>query len=593
MPDPQSPSPESDDYRLRNSFDVRPVYISLGLPNSSFKNFNPDIPASFFDAALDTGGVYRDCIWLFKGADYYRYNLRSRTFQDGPRPIRDGFASLGTPRLPNLFFSGINSAVYAGGAFPHFYYVFRDEIYVRINSDIHGGVVGNLPREVIYSADEGPRGVLGAFVPGAWTTPDGRFLTKSPMVALHGDGPALQGMLHFFKDGSYLRHNLMTGGLAFGPVPIGDAWNLPEPFVSRIDLAFYDVGSGSRNIFFISGTEYALYDPTLGQTLRSGAVIDEFAEFARFLTRPQLFLVENYTLQNYVGPVQDGALVDTMIVPVGGKSTSIVVIETMQSTQTTITQSLLEDHGQSTVQDFNNKVDKNVATSQDSDQYKYYLQALAHGDVSATGIWGGEVNASLNVQGGTNSLRDSLATNVFDSINSQVTESKSQRVVKSFNSQQEVQTSTHIVKTQEFEEQNTTSHTLNIRIVEQVQLYLAALVLQSVELAYVDGITNPRTVSLRDARALLSDVFVSAQSADSVINFIRGELSNIIDFQDVPRSILQTGGEPGTLALNLGTVSVIPLQKPDGPTQNLSVAGIVKLKKEFQTLTMAFAGRDS
>jgi hypothetical protein len=235
---------------------------------------------------------------------------------------------------------------------------------------------------------EGPAGVLGHWASGAWTNPDGTFKTPGVPVALHGLGSEFDGKAHFFKDGHYIRHNLRNGQADCPLMPIADAWKLPPPFVNRIDLAFYGTGATAENIFFVSGEQYALYDFRTDQVLATGRVEQRFPAFAQFLGRPQLFLVEDYSLTTLVGPPHLGRLIDTRSIGAGSSITRILVTETTETTTDTIKQSLLDSQDSSVVTDFYNKLDKSTSETGEGEQYKYQLNASVHGDASATGIWG-------------------------------------------------------------------------------------------------------------------------------------------------------------------------------------------------------------
>ena len=115
-------------------------------------------------------------------------------------------------------------------------------------------------------------------------------------------------MIHFFKDGQYIRHNLNTGSTDAGPIPIKDAWNLPEDVSNKIEIAFYGTGAEEEQIFFVSGTQCALYDTKTDETIQVFPIDERFPAFAEFMMRPQLFLVEDYRLETYVGPPQLGRL---------------------------------------------------------------------------------------------------------------------------------------------------------------------------------------------------------------------------------------------------------------------------------------------
>ena len=259
----------ADSYRLNSELELKPLFISLGLPNTAFRSFNPAIPPSFFDAAVNVGPTHPDCIWLFKGSDYYRYNLRDRKFEVTQKPISE-FAKFGVGHhLPQRFFGGLSAICYGGSLFPNFFILFAEETYVRLNT--HGLTKDrpNGPAQAFFSADEGPRGVLGVWAIGVWTKPDGTFAKPGRMVALHGEGSRFVGQVHFFRNGEYVRHDLRNGSKAAGPMPIKDAWKLPSPFGEHIDLAWYGAGPEARRS---TSFRAPISSCTIRSSIRSSAV---------------------------------------------------------------------------------------------------------------------------------------------------------------------------------------------------------------------------------------------------------------------------------------------------------------------------------
>jgi hypothetical protein len=578
----------ADNYRLNSELELKPLFISLGLPSTAFKSFNPAIPPSFFDAAVNCGPLHPDSIWLFKGSDYHRYNLRERKFEKQD-PISQIAKRGPGNHLPPGFFSGIDTVCYTGSMFPNFFYFFAEETYVRVNT--HGILADRPigPAETFYSTDEGPRGVLGVWAVGVWTNPDGTFTKPGRMVALHGEGSRFVGQVHFFRNGEYVRHDLRNGGRAAGPVPIKDAWKLPAPFTAHIDLAFYGAGPEAQKIYFISGNDFVLYDPEFDQVMRSGRVDQEFPGFASFMNRPQLFLVETDSLRTYLGPLADGNIVDTRSIGPGETLHRVLVIETVESTSSTVKTSLLDQQDSSTVQNFNDRVDKSTSEKEGSESYKYHLQADAHGDAKATGFWGGEVNASLSAQGGTDTLRRDFGQSVFKAVSTQVTESKQQQVARTFSSADQIEHRERVLNIMEFTQQNPTGQIINVGFFNIVQSFAGLMVLSSVRIAYSDGF-NPRVVELSELPRLLDDVLAPGQPKEKIISFIVGELSNIVDANNHKQSILNGNG--GAPSLNAGMTTVFPFVAPDGTTQNMTVPGIVKSVKTWMNPTRNMIGRN-
>ena len=99
--------PQQNTFQSINTFDLKPVYISLGLPKSTF-GVNEERPVKGpFQAALDGGTQYPDCVWFFRGEDCYRFNVKQGEIEYGPARISEAW---GGSTWPLLFASGIDAA---------------------------------------------------------------------------------------------------------------------------------------------------------------------------------------------------------------------------------------------------------------------------------------------------------------------------------------------------------------------------------------------------------------------------------------------------------------------------------------------------
>lgn len=550
-----------DHYRTLSRLDLRPVYMSLGLPQEAFRRSGTTAPTSFLDAVLNADSTRPNRLWLFKGADYFLYNMMTGEIEQGPLPIAGNW---GGDTLPGLFRTGIHAAVSAGPAFPHLWTFFKDEIYVTMDSNQGWRVI------------EGPRGVLGAWSSGVWTDASGKWTTPGVPVALHGVGSDFDGMVHFFKGSEYIRHNLRTGKPDSDMMPIAEAWSLPEPFASGIDLAFYGSGATAENIFFVSGEEYVLYDFRSRRILADGGVEERFPAFAQFLGRPQLFLVEDYSLETLVGPVHLGRLIDTRSIGAGSRITRILVTETTDTTKTALTKSLLESQDSSVVKNFYKNVDENTSTSGESDRYKYQLNAAFHGEAEATSLWGGEVDATLDASGATESLRSALSEATFKSIRDQVDESKRATEQKTYTSESEITSTVRVLKKEIFEETNSSDTVRVYQFFEQLQPYVTLLSLQNVRVAFSDGTAPPRVVELRELGRLANDLLRDPAPGQQLSDYIRGELSQVSDHRGNEGSLLTDGSASSELTVKRNLVSTYEIPMPDGSTQTVSVRGYVK-----------------
>lgn len=569
---------EADRYRPLTRMDLRSVYTSMGVPENAFQKAAPKTPAPLFDAVLNADASRPNGLWLFKGSEYFLYNLLTGAIEEGPKPIAGNW---GGASLPQLFRTGIHSALWDGPAFPNLWVFFKDEMYVVMNSTLQ------------WAVQEGPRGVLGAWATGAWTNPDGTWRTPGVPTALHGLGSQFEGMVHFFKDGEYIRHNLKNGATDLGPVAVKSEWKLPEPFTSRIDHAFYGTGPNEEHIYFLSGDQYCLYDFRLKKVIDSGEIEDKFPAFAQFLGRPQLFLVQDYTLETLVGPPHLGRLIDTRSIGAGSTIKKILVTETTDTTKTSIARSLLESQDSAVVSNFYDRVDKNTATTEDSERYKYQLNAAFHGDASANSLWGGEVNAQLAVQGGTDTLREGFSEATFKSIGSQVDDSKRQTEQKTYNSETEILSNVKVLKKEIFEETNASDRVRVYEFYEQLQPYITLLALRRVRLAYSDGTDRPRVVDLPTVDDLLDDVLVDPELRQKVLSYLRGELDHVSDHLGEVRTVL-ADGRAASLTMKSGLTTTYAVQATDGTSQALQVPGVVTADRSWiePTFTITCVQRD-
>ena len=277
----------STSYRMINPITLKPLYISLGIPKTSFAATTAGTLAPF-DASLAAGPSNPDSVWLFRGENCLRFNIASGKFELGPVRIGDAW---GKGSWPALFASGVDAAVWGGPAFPYLAYFFKESEYARVNLGPLSGRVDVPPRPI--TAD--------------FASSRGTWFGNGCDAALHDPRIKYQGMLHIFHGAEYIRHDLNTGAKAAGPMPITQAFQLPAPFAQKIDLAFYGAGQETEKIYFMSGDQFALYD--LGQSVveHQGAIEDRFPAMAEYIPRPQLFLVEDYNLNMYVGQLQDFA----------------------------------------------------------------------------------------------------------------------------------------------------------------------------------------------------------------------------------------------------------------------------------------------
>jgi len=552
---------DRDHFRRLSSTDLNRVFISLGLPEDEFTFSVPRADRRPFDAVVNADPINRDALLLFKGADYYRYDLARDEVVQGPTPITEPW---GAGALPQLFRTGVHSVLWVGPAWPQGWTFFKDEMYFTM--DAARG----------WAQAEGPRGVLGAWSTGVWCNPDGTWRTPGVPVALHGLGSRYSGTAHFFKDGQYLRHDVRNGQLAAGPMPVGQEWKLPQPFLDRIDYAFYGTGPHEEHIVFISGEQYLLYDFRSQQVLDARPVAQRFPVFAQFVDRPQLFLAEDYAIETLVGPVSLGRLIDNRSIGAGSMIRKILVTETTDTTRSTIQTSLLKSQDDAVTKDFYDRLDTNLQAADSGESYRYQLNAQFHGEAHATSVWGGEVDAQLGVQGQTETVRSSLSQAAFRSIGSQNEATRRQTEQKAYDSEDQISSTVHVLRKEVFEEKNDTDQVRVYEFYEQLQAFLTLLVLRGVSVVYSDGISPAKAAPLPGVQRLLAGVLADPQRVPQVLDFLRQELSRVAGHDGQAHSLLADTPPGGGLAQRSDLVSSYQVVLPDGERQEIPVPGLVK-----------------
>jgi hypothetical protein len=512
------------------SSELRPVFISLGLDRSAFKDFGgePDrsqnrfaAPKAVFDTALRGTGRWSDRIWLFKGDSFLRYFEKKDAHDevDGPITITQSWSG-----WPANFATGIDASLQGTADYEGKAWFFKGNQYLRY--DLASDKVELAPRPIA----------------GNWLRMPDNF-AQGIDAAVHGLGP-YYGICWFFKGNQYVRYNLQRNkeGVEGGPRPIagpwgGDKW--PATFTS-IDFAFYGTGSDAEKLYFFHGDQYILYNVG-SDTVEEGPkpIIDNWQRLAPSLPQPQLFLVEKYELRTFRGDVGPGDQIGSVNVAPHGKPT--VHIATKRSTTTTSesTTSILESQSQQTADTFSDAIKDDQSRSGSAEKYDYQLDASFHGEAGAT-LTGGEADAKLNVRGGSQDVRNEFAKSVGRQIGKQATATNETHK----NSVREVKDSTTInTETETVFEQmidNTAnSEPINCAILQLVQEYIVVLSMIDAQLAFRNG--NPRqskTVSISNMKSLLEETLIQPEAQARVAAVVADSLQNVTGVDNKIHSLI-------------------------------------------------------
>ena len=563
------------EYTLINTLDLLPTYISLGFKPSAFVGLATLPNLRSFSASLN--GKNNDLLYLFKGSDYYIYNLRTNMFEGDPAPIRTNWAY---GSLPQTFATAIDAAAWAGPTAPFLWYFFKEGQYVTMQAahayaswGVAGGVSTYSESEASpsdWKVIEGPRSIEGTGWAGF----------GSGSVYLHGLGDK-SGRLHIFKAPFYRLHNLLDGSCEWDG-EIADYWP-GHPFADKIDLAFYGTGPEEEQIFFFSGVQYAQYDVSSKTFIKIDSIDRKFPALAVHMRIPQLFLVEDYALEIYAGPPVKGTLTKTIPVQANTRTEVVIITEVQTSYSTKLHQNMLEQQTDQTTSEFNSQINNRSDTSESSDSYRYRMDAVFHGEANANSLWGGEVNASLGVAGGTDSKRNSFADSAFRAISNQATASTqgvTQRVVES-----DVATQ---VNSYRYESSKQVVDNLNkpaseARFFSLIQPFVALLVLKNVRAAFTDGIDPPNIFSIKELFDNVWTYLGVTPTAVNLLTYVKTELSAIEDFSGTSRSFI-ADVPSGLIQINNQMSSKYTLRETE-PDQIIETTGLIKSAKVWRLPT--------
>ncbi|MFO1090474.1 MAG: hypothetical protein U1E46_12955 [Hyphomicrobiales bacterium] len=567
------PSGEADRYRLLHKIDLPPSYMSLGLEPGQFKDAaDPFLTA--FDAVI-SGPT--DTLLLFKGEDVLEYDLRAQRITLEPTPIATVFQP---EALPGEFSQGLDSAFWAGPAFPTSYFLVRAGACVRLEAP-----TPTAGRREWSFFEQFP--VQQEFL--RQPHPEGGFSTMDfgPSTQIHGlRGDA--GRVHFFsRDGRYARHNLNNGEMDLGIAATADVFGLPAGFGGRVDIAFYGAGNESESLYLLSGFRYAEFDVRSRRVIRTGAIEERFPELALFIARPQLFLVEEYSLQSFVGPTTLGALVDSVTVGAQSVIESVIVTQLVTAAATKLQDNVVESASEQTSKDFVQKIEDSKQSEAETDSYQYRMNALFHGEAQAKGFWGGEVDANLQVNGGSDEQRNRTAQQAFNAMQSQTRASTQSVSQKAVTAEQASSITESVISKTMYRTENTSDTPRVTEFYEIFQKYVTLLVLSGVKGAYTDGRRQPEFFSLANFKRRLTDVLVDPQQVPVIHEYVRSELARIQDSSGEMRAIIQP--DAGSLVLD-GRVITKFVFPETSPEQSVTVAGIVKAAREFRLNTYKTRG---
>lgn len=585
-------------FRNVGNIDLPPTYISLGLPSTALKA-NPGKTGSMCQSALNGPG---DLLWLFCGSDFFTYDLRQKRMLEGPIPIADRWA----PRqIPLEFAAGIDAACWAGQRFPDTWYMFKGNQFIRLNSS-NASKDARMPLgltlesfdsdgSLVWTADS--EFLRTVAVPGQPWEQSSFWSSQSPYVTLHGIR-RWNGALWMMRDGNLHQHNFNNGQAvpeangSFGRNLLELNWpfettfedDTPPQIIHQAlnpDVAFYGTGAEEEHMFLVFGDQFAQYKDF--QLIQVGDLENKFPQMARlFRRKPQLYFVEHYAMENYLGDPVRGRLAETIFTPPRQKTTFIEVIEIVRKATSSLRQNLIQSQDTTTVKDFKKRMDRQQEVGSESESYRYFMDAMFHGDAEANSLWGGEVNAQLAVSGGSDDVRDRFSKSAFDTVSQQVSDSTHEVNYKYTDQNTANQMQSSVLSKREVTFDNSDSdRSKTTQLFEALEPYCSLMTLKNIEICYFDGI-NQTTLPMDRLPANAANWFVNPAQADAILAYIKRELLAIADVGGQGLNFLDPAN-PDSLRINRGLRSNFVIEDAEG--QIVSTRGIIKSAKETKQTT--------
>jgi hypothetical protein len=562
------------EFRLQHRIDLPPSFMSLGLPPVAFKD-GSDPTMTAFDAVI-CGPT--DTLMLFKGEDVLTYNLREDSIVHDPLPLTEVF---GASALPGEFSLGIDSACWAGPSFPNIFFLFRGSEFIRLEAASPDAE----PNQ--WQLTLGPIATRREFLRIPNPAGGGVGIPFGPATQLHGlrDDAA---HLHFFsRDGNYARHNLMNGEIDIQPTPTESMFGLPAEFGGRVDLAFYGAGASAERMFLISGFRYAEFDVRTKRIRHHGVIEERFPQLSLFIARPQLFLIEEYSLQSFLGPIEQGGLADISQISAESISTRVLVTQITTASEKTLRQNVVETQALAAQRDFITKVETAKQSETDTESFQHRLNAMFHGEAQAKGFWGGEVSAELAVEGSTDEQRKKTAKQASQAITSQLSETTQSVKSRALQEEDANKVVENVFRKETYEVKNSTKFLRETRFFFMNEKYVTVFALTGVKGAYTDGMRRPRVFSLPEFERELETVLSDQAQVAPTLAFIRKELERIENSTGEMEAIVRT--DIGTLALK-GRIETEFMFPNTDPPQKLKIFGIVKEVNEHLRPTYETTG---
>ncbi len=548
---------------------IKPLMISLGLDPSAFApalgGFTDPSQSPYaqrkgvFDTAVRGFGPFADRIWLFRGDSYVRYFEKT----DARDEISESLTIAGNWNgFPVNFTTGVDAtATGLVAPFERQLWFFSGSQYLRYDPTVDQVTVPVTP------------------IASGWSGMPDTF-SQGVDAAIHGLG-AFLGIIWFFRGGEYVRYSLPNDMVEFGPAPIVGNWGgWPDAFADGIDFAFYGKGAHAEHIFFFRGDEYIRYNLPADRVEEGPAkLVDLYPVMGRFMPVPQLFLTEEYTLTTFHGEIGNGGAVGTPVQVGGHTRTEFMVVTKKRVVEDEATSSnILESSSEQVADNFSDSVRRDASSSEDREDYDYGMDASFHGEAHATGITGGEVDATLQVQGESHDVRRSFAKAVGTQSQKQATRThdshREQVSMRDASQQIDVSTETGF---KQVVDNSDNPDPINFVLFQLTQEYVLVLSLVGARLVFRNGDEREaRSAPIREMGSLLDRCVIDPTARDAAAKAVVTALTSVIDHAGATRSLVSAGATAAAVFVDPTLTTSFPLTNSEGKVvRQIVVPGIV------------------
>lgn len=544
--------------------ELRPTYISLGLPTTAFKpEFGGTADACMFDAAVGGGTITPGVVWFFNGDSYRTYTLPYDGRPDELSEPKNIHANWAKGEWPRPYANGVDAAVTFTSQ-PQYVWFFLNNTYMRY--DLQSDVMAGGPHTIIPN----------------WPGWPAEFASGID-AAIEGRGE-FEGMAWFFKGSQYIRYNDATvKGVDIGPTPIASVWRGWPASFDRVDCAFYGVGGESKIIHFVRGDEFIMYNLKENTVVGSPAPLGtKFPKLAALSRRPQLFLREQIQLRTYYGSISAGDVIETKPMQAGAEETYSVIVKRTETQSVMESRTVLESQDESLVEDVNKSMRDEANEAHSDDAYSYDFNSSFEGEMDYTGF-GGEVDASLSFGGHSNDVRKSASKASMNAIQDQVRRTDEKRrqsteVVSGASS-----STTQLENASTRKVANHTDKEINIGVFQLKQNYVALSVLTDIQVAFSSK-NNPVFCKIADLDSMLGKYVADAARAEAIKKAIIAELQQVRNAAGDPVNVLKDLGN-GRFGFDGNMKSTFEISNVDGsPQRQIEVDGLILGHNKFNIL---------